>query len=61
MLTIGIGVASAGPESAPVLVSPPAGIGFSWEWGIDDDDDPNQTTATWECPVGCSVVWEDIH
>jgi len=54
-----MGVAYATPNPAPprVLVSPPTGIGWSWEWD-DDDDDWNQT-ATWECPTGCSITWDD--
>lgn len=61
-LTVGMGVAgaaSAVPASAPVLASPPTGIGWSWDWD-DDDDDWNQT-ATWECPAGCSITWEDYY
>jgi hypothetical protein len=61
-LTLGTGVAYAeSPIRAPLpaLVSPPTGIGWSWEW--DDDDDDWSQTASWECPAGCSVTWEDDY
>jgi hypothetical protein len=61
VLIPGSGVAEAEPApvaSAPALVvAPPSGIGWSFEW--DDDDDDWQNPATWECPTGCSIVWED--
>jgi hypothetical protein len=60
--TLGTGVAYAEPPTPaplPALVSPPTGIGWSWEW--DDDDDDWSQTATWECPAGCSVTWEDDY
>jgi hypothetical protein len=59
---MGIGVAGAAPfipASPPVLVSAPTGIGWSWDW--DDDDDDWSQTATWECPAGCSITWEDDY
>jgi hypothetical protein len=62
VFTVSVGVAGAEPAaalSAPVLAPRPAGIGWSWEWD-DDDDDWNQT-ATWECPAGCSITWEDDY
>jgi hypothetical protein len=61
-LTLGMGVAgadSAVPASPLVVVSPPTGIGWSFDWD-DDDDDWNQT-ATWECPAGCSITFEDYY
>jgi len=61
-VTIGMGLSGAElavAASPPVLASPPGGIGFSWDWD-DDDDDWNQT-ATWECPAGCSITWEDYY
>jgi hypothetical protein len=62
VFTVGVGVAGAqpaAPRSARVLAPRPAGIDWSWEWD-DDDDDWNQT-ATWECPAGCSITWEDDY
>lgn len=47
------------PVSSPVLASPPTGIGWSFEW--DDDDDDWSNIATWECPAGCSITWEDDY
>jgi hypothetical protein len=38
---------------------PPNGIGWSFDW--DDDDDDWSQTATWECPAGCSITWEDYY
>ncbi len=60
--TVTIGVAGtdpAVPASPPVLASPPTGIGWSWDW--DNDDDDWSQTATWECPAGCSITWEDYY
>lgn len=60
--TVGVGVAGAEPAAAPsppALAQPPTGIGWSFDWD-DDDDDWNQT-ATWECPAGCSITWEDYY
>ena len=60
-VTAGVGVAGAEPPmpASPrvITVSPPTGIGWNWDW--DDDDDDWQQTATWECPAGCSITWED--
>jgi hypothetical protein len=61
-LTFGVGVAGAHPAAAfhLVLTSPaPTGIGWNWEW--DDDDDDWSQTATWQCPAGCSITWEDDY
>jgi hypothetical protein len=62
-LTVGVCVAGAEPvvsQSEPVHASPrPAGIGWSWDW--DDDDDDWSQTATWECPAGCSITFEDDY
>jgi hypothetical protein len=61
-LTIGIGVAGGAPcvsASAPVLGSPPTGIGLWWEW--DDDDDDWGQMVTGECSAGCSITWEDNY
>jgi hypothetical protein len=58
--TFGVGAACAEPPipaSPLVVASAPTGIGWSWEW--DDDDDDWKQTATWECPAGCSITWED--
>lgn len=60
--TPGVGAAGAHHAvlvSPPVLASAPTGIGWSFDWD-DDDDDWNQT-ATWECPTGCSITWEDYY
>jgi hypothetical protein len=54
--------ASAEPTASaasPVYASAPTGIGWSWDW--DDDDDDWGQTATWECPAGCSITWEDDY
>jgi hypothetical protein len=63
IFTVGVCAAGAEPaalQSAPVLASPrPAGIDWSWDW--DDDDDDWSQTATWECPAGCSITWEDDY
>ena len=41
-----------------VPVSPwPTGISWSRDW--DDDDEDWGQTASWECPAGCSITWED--
>ena len=59
-LTVGIAAAS---EQAPrfsrsVLASPrPTDIGWSWDW--DDDDEDWSQTASWDCPAGCSITFED--
>jgi hypothetical protein len=51
------------PPTAPgssrsVLASPrPTDIGWSWDW--DDDDEDWSQTASWDCPAGCSITWED--
>ena len=60
-LTVGMGVAGAEPPvlASPPVLAPPTGIGWSWEW--DDDDDDWSQTATWECPAGCSITWEDNY
>ncbi|HNM84792.1 MAG TPA: hypothetical protein PKI77_09730 [Mycobacterium sp.] len=60
-LTIGVGPAAGTPSAlaAPPVLSLPAGVGFTFEWDSDDDDDDWPQTATWECPVGCSIVWDD--
>ena len=60
--TVCMGVAGSEPlvpASPPVLASPSTGIGWNWEW--DDDDDDWEQTATWECPAGCSITWEDNY
>jgi hypothetical protein len=61
--TLGGGVAAAVPPhvaAAPTaVVAPPSGIGWSFDW--DDDDDDWENPATWECPAGCSIVWEDNY
>lgn len=62
-LTIDTRIAIAEPTTSPPVrvanVSAPAGIGWSWDW--DDDDDDWEQTATWECPAGCSITWEDDY
>ena len=62
-LTVDTGVASAEPPipAPPQVITspPPTGIGWNWEW--DDDDDDWEQTATWECPAGCSITWEDNY
>lgn len=62
-LTVGVGVAGAEPPvpASPhdLLSPPPNGIGWSFDW--DDDDDDWSQTATWECPAGCSITWEDYY
>jgi hypothetical protein len=62
-LTIDARIAIAEPATPPPLrvasVPAPAGIGWSWDW--DDDDDDWEQTATWECPTGCSITWEDDY
>ena len=59
--TVGICVVGAQPAApAPVVASlRPAGIGWSFEW--DDDDDDWSQPAYWECPAGCSILWEDDY
>jgi len=49
----------AASAASSVYASPPTGIGWSWDW--DDDDDDWGQTATWECPAGCSITWEDDY
>jgi hypothetical protein len=56
-LSSGAAVAAPAAASPMAVFAPPNGIGFSFEW--DDDDDDWDNTATWECPTGCSVVWEE--
>ena len=62
-LTVGAGVAGAEPpipgHPQAITSTPPTGIGWNWEW--DDDDDDWEQTATWECPAGCSITWEDNY
>ena len=62
-LTVGAGVAGAEPpipgHPQAITTTPPTGIGWNWEW--DDDDDDWEQTATWECPAGCSITWEDNY
>lgn len=55
-----IGVEPHIPGHPQAITSmPPAGIGWNWEW--DDDDDDGEQTATWECPAGCSITFEDNY
>ena len=60
-LSSGIGAAGADLAATafpPVLASPwPTDIGWSWDW--DDDDEDWSQTASWDCPAGCSITFED--
>lgn len=74
-LTVGIGVAGAAsavpasPQVAPIPVAAPGSsrsvlasrwpTDISWSWDWDDDDEDWGQTATWDCPAGCSITFED--
>jgi hypothetical protein len=56
-------VASRVPAAAPSRPGQslrrrlPTDISWSWDW--DDDDEDWSQTASWDCPAGCSITWED--
>ena len=66
-LTVGIApapapvapISGAAPGlSRSVLASPwPTDISWSWDW--EDDDEDWSQTASWDCPAGCSITFED--
>jgi hypothetical protein len=65
-----LAAAAAHPDAAPillaahgspasVLVSAPSPTDISWSWDWDDDDEDWGPTASWDCPAGCSITFED--
>ena len=49
--------AHGSPAWVPMSAPSPTGISWSWDW--DDDDEDWGPTASWDCPAGCSITFED--
>jgi hypothetical protein len=56
-LTSDIGIGGIGSSRSVLASSRPTDIGWYWDW--DDDDEDWSQTASWDCPAGCSITFED--